>query len=162
MTVDFAIRKAPEYRIAERTLVGKWPGEKAILAEFGKVQAWAREKGLRTGKWFFLESGGEDESPNAKLHIETGLEILGKALVHGGKGVSLKILPSSKVATVTFDPDLVSPRVIYHGLNDWLKDLEKKGEYKELGPYREVYVGNPWASKKAWAHTQIQVPVKRL
>ena len=65
VVVDFAIRKSPQYRIAERTLEGKWPGDKAILAEFVKVQTWAKEKRLRTGKWFFLESGGEDESPNA-------------------------------------------------------------------------------------------------
>jgi DNA gyrase inhibitor GyrI len=160
--VDFAIRKSPEYRIAERTLTGKWPGDKGILAEFTKVQAWAKEKRLRTGKWFFLESGDEDESPNAKLRMETGIEIRGTAPERGGKGITLKTLPASLVATVTFDPDEVSPRVIYHGLNDWLRHLEKAGEYKELGPYREVYPGNPWASKEAWAHTQIQVPVKRL
>jgi len=162
MVVDFAIRKSPEYRIAERTLVGKWPGDKAILAEFVKVQAWAKEKKLRTGKWFFLESGDEDMSPNSKLRIEMGIEIRGKAKVRGGKGVKLKALPASSIATVTFDPDAVSPRVIYHGINDWLRHLEKTRKYKELGPYREVYPGNPWSSKRAWAHTQIQVPVKKL
>jgi effector-binding domain-containing protein len=74
----------------------------------------------------------------------------------------MKTLPSSTVATVTFDPDKVSPRVIYHGLVDWLRQREKAGEYKEAGPYREVYLGDPWSSKRAWAHTQVQVPVKRL
>ena len=162
MAVDFAIRKSPAYRIAERTLSGKWPGDKAILAEFVKAQAWAKDKGLRTGKWFFLESGGEDESPKAKLHMEMGIEIRNNAPEHGGNGITLKTLPASLVATVTFDPDQVSPRVIYHGLNDWLRQLEKAGEYKEFGPYREVYPGNPWANKKAWAHTRIEVPVKRL
>ena len=161
MTVDFEIRKAPEYRVATRTLTGAWPGDKALRSEFEKVHAWAKEKGLRTGKWFFREFG-DDETPDAKWRWEVGVEIHGTGAVRGGKGIVMKTLPSSSVATVTFDPDKVSPRVIYHGLADWLRHREKEGEYKEAGPYREVYLGNPWSSKQAWVHTQVQVPVKRL
>jgi DNA gyrase inhibitor GyrI len=161
MTVDFEMRKAPEYRVATRTLTGAWPGDKALRAEFEKVQAWAKEKGLRTGKWFFREFG-DDETPNAKWRWELGVEIRGTRSIRGGKGVVMKTLPSSSVATVTFDPDKVSPRVIYHGLADWLRHREKAGEYKEAGPYREVYLANPWTSKQAWAHAQVQVPVKRF
>jgi len=161
MTVDFVMRKAPEYRIATRTLTGRWPGDKGLRAEFEKVQAWAKEKGLRTGKWFFREFG-DDETPDAKWRWETGVEIRGTKPVRGGKGIVMKILPSSTVATVTFDPDKISPRVIYHGLADWLRARERAGEYKEAGPYREVYLGDPWSNKRAWANTQVQIPVKRL
>jgi DNA gyrase inhibitor GyrI len=161
MTVDFQIRKAPEYRVATRTLRGSWPGDKALRAEFEKVQAWAKEKDLKTGKWFFQEFG-DDDTPSAKWRYEAGVEIRGTRSVRGGKGVVIKTLPASSVAAVTFDPDKVSPRVVYHGLADWLRHREKEGEYKEVGPYREVYLGNPWSSKRAWANTQIQVPVKRL
>ena len=161
MTVDFGIRKAPEYRVATRTLTGAWPGDKALHAEFEKVQGWAKEKGLRTGKWFFREFG-DDETPDEKWRWEMGVEVRGTRPVRGGKGIVIRTLPSSSVASVTFDPDKVSPRVIYHGLADWLRHREKAGEYKEAGPYREVYQGDPWSSKLAWANTQIQVPVKRL
>jgi effector-binding domain-containing protein len=161
MIVDFEMRKAPQYRVATRILTGAWPGDKALRAEFEKVHAWAKEKGLRTGKWFFREFG-EDETPSEKWRFEIGVEIRGTRPVRGGKGTVMKTLPSSTVATVTFDPDKVSPRVIYHGLADWLRERKKAGEYKEVGPYREVYLGNPWSSKPVWAHTQIQVSVKRL
>jgi len=161
MIVDFAMHKAPEYRVATRTLLGAWPGDKALRAEFEKVQAWAKEKGLRTGKWFFREFG-DDKTPDEKWRWEVGVEIRGTGTVRGGKEIVMKTLPSSTVAMVTFDPDKVSPRVIYHGLTDYLRERAKAGEYKEAGPYREVYLGNPWSSKKAWANTQVQVPVKRL
>ena len=161
MTVDFAMRKAPEYKIATRTLTGAWPGDKALHSEFEKVQAWAKGKGLRTGRWFFREFG-DDNTPDAKWRWEMGVEIRGAKAVRGGNGIVLKTLPPSTVATLTFDPDEISPRVIYHALADWLRHRAKEGEYKEAGPYREVYLGDPWSSKRAWAHTQIQVPVKRI
>jgi hypothetical protein len=28
-------------------------------------------------------------------------------------------------------------------------------------PAREVYAGNPWKSPHAWAHAEVQVPVKK-
>jgi len=161
MTVDFVIRKAPEYKVATRTLTGAWPGDKAVRAEFDKVHAWAKEKGVRTGKWFFREFG-DDETPGAEMRFEIGVEVRGTGPVRGGKGTVMRTLPSSTAATVTFDPDKISPRVIYHALADYVRHLEKAGEYKEAGPYREVYLGNPWASKQVWAQTQIQVPLKRL
>lgn len=159
MVVDFAIRKAPEYRLATSTLEGKWPGDRKLRSEFERVQAWASQKGLRTGKWFFMESGDE-ETPEAEWKWEVGIEIRG-GTPRSGEGIELKTLPSSAVASVTFDPDQVSPRVIYHGMVDWLRSREKAGEYKEAGEYREVYEGNPWKSKQAWARTQVQVPVRR-
>jgi len=161
MTVDFVMRKAPEYRVATRTLTGAWPGDKGLRTEYEKVQAWAKEKGLRTGKWFFREFG-DDETPDDKWRWEMGVEIRGTGPIRGGKGIVIKTLPSSTVASVTFDPDKIAPRVIYHGMVDWLRAREKAGEYKESGDYREVYLGDPWSNKKAWTNTQVQVPVKRL
>ncbi|MGD1054512.1 MAG: GyrI-like domain-containing protein [Nitrososphaerales archaeon] len=158
MVVDFEIRKVPEYRLATRTLKGSWPGDKVLRSEFESVSNWAREKGTRTGKWFFREFDDDD----TKGRWEVGVEVRSKRHMRGGKGISMITLSSCTVAAVTFNPDQVSPRVIYHGLVDWLRQREKAGEYKVAGPYREVYLGNPWSNRRAWAHTQVQVPVKKL
>lgn len=161
MVVDFEMRKAPEYRLATRTLRGPWPGDRVLRSEFEKVSDWAKEKGIKTGKWFFREFDADDKQPS-KRRWEVGVEVRSRGPVRGGKGISMTTLPSVTVAAVTFNPDQISPRVVYHGLTDWLRWREKAGEYKVAGPYREVYLGNPWSSKRAWAHTQVQVPVKRL
>ncbi|MGD0145405.1 MAG: GyrI-like domain-containing protein [Nitrososphaerales archaeon] len=161
MVVDFEMRKAPEFKLATRTLKGPWPGDRALRSEYEKVLEWAKGKGMKTGKWFFREFD-DDDTPPALRRWEAGIQVLGKEPVRGGKGVSVVTLPACTVATVTFNPDQVSPRVVYHGMTDWLRWREKAGEYKESGTYREVYVGNPWSSRRAWAHTQVQVPVKKL
>ena len=57
MTTDFAVGRAPKYRIATRTLTGGWPGDRKLQAEYLKVAKWARRMGLKTGSWFFRESG---------------------------------------------------------------------------------------------------------
>jgi len=160
MVVDFVIRKAPGYRLATRTMKGTWPGDKAVRAEFEKVHEWAKAKGLRTGKWVFREFGDYDKP--AKMRYEVGIELRTRSPVRGGKGMSVKTIPSGTVASVTFDPDAVSPRVIYHGLSDFLRWQRKEGKYREAGPYMEVYAGNPWTSERAWAHTQVAAPVKSL
>ena len=159
MVVDFEIRKVAGCRLATRSMRGSWPGDKALRAEFEKVQAWAKVKGLKTGKWVFREFGGMDRPE--RMRFEVGIEVLGKGPVRGGKGIAMKTLAASSVVAVTFDPDVVSPRVVYHGLSDYLKWQRKEGKYKEAGPYREVYADNPWNSKLAWAQMQIQVPVKK-
>jgi effector-binding domain-containing protein len=161
VTVDFTIRKAPEYKLATTTLKGKWPGDKVLQAEFEKLAGWAKAKGIRTGKWLFSELE-EMDVPEEKQRYLVGIEVRSKGPVRGGKGVSIKTIPASVVGAITFDPDVVSPRVIYHGLNDWLHWHEKEKKYRVAGPFRELYTGNPWSSKKAWAHTQVQVPLKKL
>ncbi len=159
MAIDFVLKKVPEYRLATRTLRGKWPGDKRLRAEFERLDAWAKQRGLRTGKWFFREFG---EEMGANAEWEVGIEVRGPSNTRGTEGVAMKRLPSSTVAALAFDPDLVSPRVIYHGMADWLRSRKKAGEYREAGAYREVYQGNPWVSKRAWANTQVQVPVRRI
>jgi hypothetical protein len=161
MVVDFELRKVPEYKLATRTLKGPWPGDRALHSEYEKVLEWTKEKGMNTGKWFFREFA-DDDIPPAKRRWEVGIQVLGKGPIRGGKGVSVVKLPPCTAATVTFNPDQISTRVIYHGMADWLRLREKAGEYKESGKYREVYVGNPWNNRRAWAQTQVQVPVKKL
>ncbi len=161
MVVDFVIRKSPEFKLATRTLKGSWPGDKKLQAEFEAIAAWAKEKGIRTGKWVFTEIGDMEIDPE-KTRYEMGIEIRSKAPVRGARGISIRTLPATHIATVTFNPDQVSPRVVYHGLTDWLKFREKYKEYKTAGNFREVYTGNPWSSKKAWSKTQVQAPVKKL
>jgi hypothetical protein len=51
--------------------------------------------------------------------------------------------------------------LVYCGLDGWLRWMSKEGKYKIAGRYREVYPGNPWKSKSAWAHTKVEVPIKR-
>lgn len=154
MVVDFQIRKAPAYRLATSTLRGSWPEDRTLRSEFEKVSEWAKGKGIKTESWLFREFSGR--------RWEVGVEIRASGPVRGDEGISIVSLPSSTVASVTFDPDQISPRVIYHGITDWLRWRRKEGEYRVSGPYREVYQGNPWKSEAAWAHTQIQVPVKKL
>jgi hypothetical protein len=59
-----------------------------------------------------------------------------------------------------FDPEVVSPRVVYHGMTDWLRWRRKEREVRSIGQYREVYPGDPWRDKNAYARTEIQVVVR--
>jgi DNA gyrase inhibitor GyrI len=161
MVVDFTIRRSPGFKLATMTLRGSWPGDRAIRSEFEKLLEWTKAKGLKTGKWVFRELDDQDV-PEEKKRWEVGIEVLGKGPFRGGKGVSFKTLPPSTVASVTFDPEAVAARVIYHGLSDWLSWREKYKEYRTEGLFREVYQGNPWTSKTAWARTTVQVPVRKL
>jgi DNA gyrase inhibitor GyrI len=161
MTVDFVVWNAPSYRVATKTMVGEWPGDRKIRAEFENLASWAKKQGLRTGRWIFRELNGP-EVPSKKRKWEVGIEIRAREPIRGGDGVSIKLLPRTRVVSVTFDPGKVSPELIYHGLESWLSWRKKSKELKQNGLFREVYRGNPWKSKGAWTHTQVQVPVKRL
>ncbi|MCI4341007.1 MAG: GyrI-like domain-containing protein [Thermoplasmata archaeon] len=149
MTVDFEFRKSPAMRLATVAWTGNW-NEKRIQSEFEKIDAWAKKKGHRTGKWVFME-------PSDK-HWKVGIELKGKA--RGEGRVHLTTLPATKVACVVYNPDVISPRVIYHGLTDWLRWRRKDGDIKRAGTYREVYDANPWRNPKAWANSCIQVTVR--
>jgi len=115
------------------------------------VAAWAKQNRLRTGKWIFREP--------AERAWEVAIEVRGSAKSRGN--VRLKSYPASTVASVTFDPDLVSPRVVYHGVTDWLRWRKREKEIRSVGPYREVYDDDPWRNPKAWARTTVQVVVRR-
>lgn len=149
MTVDFKFRRAPAYRVASVSWKGPW-SDARIRAKFYSLVRWARAHGLRTGKWLFLE-------PSERSFV-VGIEIRGKAKSDGA--VRIRTYPSARVASIVFDPDVVSPAVVYHGVNDWLRWRKKDRKIRSVGQYREVYSGDPWKDKKAFARTEVQIVVR--
>jgi effector-binding domain-containing protein len=150
MTVDFELKKTPSIRVAAI----RWTGnhdERQIQKRFEEVEKWARARGLRTGRWIFRE-------PNDRV-FDMGIEIRGKA--HSQGRVKVQTLPAATVARVRFDPNVVAPRVVYHGLADWLRWRRKEKEIRSIGLYREIYPGNPWRDKRAWARTEVQYVVRK-
>jgi len=150
MTVDFAWGKSPSLKVASVAWTGPW-NEKKIRAQFERVARWAKENRVRTGRWIFREPG--------ERRWEVAIEIRGRARASGG--VRTKTFPAAPVARVIFDPDEVSPRVVYHGLSDWLRWRKKEKEIRSVLSSREVYSGNPWADPKAWARTEVQFLVRK-
>ncbi len=150
MTVDFSYAKSPALRLATVTWKGPW-NEAKIRAQFRRVEKWASRQKLKVGRWVFLE-------PAARTWT-VGLEVRGAARSSGG--IRLRTLRRADVARVVFDPDVVSPRVVYHGLNDWLKWQRKEKKVRRVGASRELYSGDPWRDAKAWAHTEVQYVVVR-
>lgn len=153
MTVDFAIKRAPKYRVASVRWVGSYQ-EGRLRSEWDGLAKWAKAHGLKTGKWFFSEGGN-----GPRYRFEVAIEVRGNA--KSQDKVHLRTLPASPIATVTFNPEEVSPRVIYHGLNDWLRWQKKEKTIKRVRSYREVYTGNPWKDAKAWSKAEIQVLVTK-
>jgi effector-binding domain-containing protein len=149
MVVDFKFKRSPAYRVATFAWTGTWK-ESSIRSGFEKVATWAAKNGVRTGKWIFMEP--------SERHFQVAIEL--KSKVRGEGPIHVKTLPASKVASIVYDPDVVSPRVAYHGMNDWLKWRRKGKEIKSVGSYREVYDANPWTNAKAWANTDVQVLVR--
>jgi effector-binding domain-containing protein len=150
MVVDFAFKRAPAYRVACIGWKGPWD-DKRIRAEFARLAKWAKEHGYRPGRWFFREPGTR--------RWEVGIEVHG-AKIHAHPPVRLRTLPAARVASVVFDPEAVSPRVVYHGLVDWLRWRRKEGKIRSVGTTREVYSGNPYTDPKAWAKTEVQFLVR--
>lgn len=150
MTVDFALRKAPEYRVASIRWSGPW-SESRIRSRFGEIVRWAAERRLRTGRWIFREPG--------ERRWEVCVEVRGRARSSGR--IRVKTLPASLVASVVFDPEAVSPRVVYHGLSDWVRWRRRDKTIRSASGSREVYRGDPWRDPKAWAHTEVQFLVRK-
>jgi effector-binding domain-containing protein len=150
MVVDFAFKKSPAMRTLSRTWKGSWQ-EKRIQAEFERVERYAKAHGLKPSRWLFSANDTEDQWLVA-------LEVSGKA--RGDGTVRAKTFPAARVATITFDPEAVSPRVVYHGMYDWLRSQKKDKAIRAVGKWREVYRGNPWKDKAAWAETEIQAVVR--
>lgn len=150
MVVEFALKRAPSYRVASIVRVGPWK-EDNLRTEFGELTRWAKKANVPTGHWIFCERGGN--------RWEACLELKGPAKAEGR--IRLKTLPATVVASVVFDPDQVSPSVVYHGLNDWTRWRKKDGKIKSVTASREVYAGDPWTNKKAWAACEVQFTVKR-
>ncbi len=153
MVVDFAIKRAPKYRVASVRFVGTYQ-ENRIRSEWEGIAKWAKAQGLRTGRWFFSEDGS-----GPKYRFEVAIEVRGNAKSAGK--IHLRTYPASPIASVTFNPDVVSPRVVYHGLNDWLRWQKKDKTIKRARTWREAYTANPWTDKRAWSQAEIQVTVTR-
>jgi hypothetical protein len=150
MIVDFAWGTTPKLRVAAIAWKGPW-NEGRIRNRFEAVARWAKERRVRTGRWIFREPS--DRS------WEVAIEVKGPA--RGSGGVRVKTLPPATVARVVFDPEKVSPRVIYHGLSDWLRWRRKEKEIRRVLHSREVYQGNPWSDARAWARTEVQFVVQK-
>src|SRR5207253_1706391 len=82
------------------------------------------------------------EDAGKAYRFDLSIEVRGR--VKGEGKVRVRTFPASPIATVTFDPDVVAARVIYHGLSDWLRWRKKDKTIKRTRTWREVYSGNPW------------------
>jgi DNA gyrase inhibitor GyrI len=150
MTVDFGFKRAPSYRLATLSRTGGWD-EKKLRGQFKTLEQWAKKNHLRTGRWIFLE-------PDERTFV-AGIEVKGKAKASGK--IRWRTLPATPVAFVVFNTDEISPRVIYHGLADWLRWRKKEKVIKGVGSTREVYTGDPWSGPKVWSKTEVQYTVKK-
>jgi len=155
MPVDLKVKRAPSYTVASMMRVGPYSGN-MLRSEFTQLVKWAKRRRVRTGRWilFFIDEPG-GRRPLNKLRSEACLQIKGRAVSEGK--IRVKKLPAHKVASVTFNPNIRSPRLVYSGLYGWLR----YAGYKDAGLSREVYEGNPWTNTRAWANTEVQVPIKR-
>jgi len=149
VTVDFVLKKVPAVRVASIRWTGPY-SEATIRRRFADVRAWTLAHGLRPGRWVFREPGDRQ--------WEVGIEVPARARSAGR--VKVRTLPASRVATVTFDPDVVSPRVIYHGLSDWLRWRRKEKKIRSVVSTRELYLGDPWKDARAWSRTEVQFVVR--
>lgn len=168
MTVDIVLKHEKSYSVISEIYVGPYSGSNMLRKQFNDLVRWAKKEHVRTGKWFFLELDGPD-TPANRRRWEACVEVKGLtkrkwAELHSDneKGIQFKELPAVRVASVTFDPDVISSRLVYHGLECWLDWRRKYRELEEAGPTREVYIGNPWTNAKAWANLDVQVPVRAL
>lgn len=150
MTVDFVLKPTSSIHVAAIRWTGPY-SERRIQQRFEEVEKWARARGLRTGRWIFRE-------PGTRVW-DTAIEVRGKARSEGR--VKVRTLPAGTVASVRFDPDVVSPRVVYHGLSDWLRWQRKEKAVRSVVSYREIYEGNPWKDKRAWSRTEVQFVVRK-
>ena len=155
MIVDIKVKTAPQYKVAYITRTGPYSGQNMWRAELSQLLRWARKKKLRTGKWimYYIDEWGE--RPERQRRSAACLEIKGKAEPEGK--IKIMRLPRQKVASVTFNPDKIADRLVYHGIEGWLQ----YAPFKAAGPSREVYIGSPWTNRRAWANAEVQVPIRK-
>ena len=155
LVVDIQVKTAPSYNVASLLRVGPYRNN-ILRPEFDKLAKWAKKKRIKRGKWILIFHDEDGKRPENKRRWEACLEIKGKA---GSEGkLKVKKLPKLKVATVKFNPNQVSARLVYHGLYGW---IEQNGDFKDAGPPREIYPGSPWTNPRAWANAEVQVPIKK-
>ena len=152
MPIDFTFEREPAYRVACLPPFTEYK-ESAVRARFERIHRWARDHGLRTGRWFFLF---RDEPSDDRYQV--AIEVKGRA--RGDSQIRLRTLPASRVGSVTFDPHVVAPRVAYFGITAWLRWERSQKTFRTRGSYREVYDGNPWTDRKVEGRATVQVLVR--
>jgi len=155
MVVDIKVKQCPSYRVA--SLIHYGPHVPNMFrAEFDHLVKWAKKNKLGTGKWMMRWLDEPGSKPSNKIRSEACLEIKGTARLEGK--IMIKTFPKHTVLSVTFDPEKVSPRLVYSGIYGWIRysDFEVTDS-----PPREVYTANPWTNPHAWANAEVQVPVKK-
>ena len=155
MAVDIKIKNSSSYKVASLERTGRG-GSEPLRQEFRDLEKWAKKAKVKTGSYicYFYETG---RTPD-RYRFEACLEISGNPQPEGK--IKIKELPKISVASVKFNPDKISPRLVYNGVYGWLGENDEG--YKEAGPFsREVYPGNPWTSSWAWNRTEIQVPAEK-
>ncbi|MDE1881638.1 MAG: GyrI-like domain-containing protein [Euryarchaeota archaeon] len=150
MPVDISLKRTPAYRVATLKWSGPW-NERRTQSQFERVARWTHAQGARTGAWIFLEMG--------ENRWQACVQVAGS--VRGDGSVRVRSLPAEQVASVLFDPDQVSPRVVYHGLADWARWRKKEKEIRGTKGVREVYRANPWKDPRAWARTEVQLLLRK-
>ena len=152
MKIDFVFKRAPAYRIAFLPPTTKY-SDSGVRSQFERIAEWARARHYRTGKWIFVYL--------TKPHhgrFQVAIEVKGR--VRGDGKIGTRLIRASKVGSVTFDPDLVAPRVVYFGITDWLRWERSEKNIRSILGYRELYDGNPWTDRKAWSKTTLEVEVR--
>ncbi|HZY69455.1 MAG TPA: GyrI-like domain-containing protein [Thermoplasmata archaeon] len=152
MTVDFELKKSPAMKVACLAYRGPYK-ENMLQKEFRQLTQWAKDGKVRTGHWIFSWKGDK--------RSDACLEIKGTRFPPRPEGVRLATLPATWVARVAFDPEELSPRVVYHGLSDWTRERKKDKTIRAVGSAREVYAGDPWSNKAAWAHCTVEYLVRK-
>jgi DNA gyrase inhibitor GyrI len=147
--VAYLIRHGPVYTNQKSAQTRVW------WAEYRQLVRWAQRKKIRTGKWIMCFLDEWEEKPESKRRSVACLEINGNPKPEGN--IKIMKLPKERVVSVMFDPTKISADLIYYGIEGWLW----YSKYKQAGPYREVYNGNPWTNTLAWKNAEIQVPLKR-
>jgi DNA gyrase inhibitor GyrI len=155
MVVDIKVKQVPSYAVASLIHYGPH-GPNMFRAEFDHLVRWAKRNKLRTGKWIMRWLDEPEGKPASKIRSEACLEIKGKARIEGK--IKIKKFPKHTVASVVFDPEKISPRLVYSGIYGWLRYSDFQAT---RSPAREVYTQNPWANSHAWANAEVQVPVKK-
>lgn len=134
-----------------------------LRPEFDDLWKWLKRKSVGPGKWFRIELDRyEIGAPSSQRRWWACIELKGTLEQKPLSDMKVQVLPAVFVASVTFDPNQFSSRLVYHGLECWLDWRTKFGEFEEAGPTREVYTGNPWTSSYAKRHTDVQVPIRRM
>jgi len=152
MAVDIKVKSTPAYKVASLEKSGGM-GSDPLRSEFKTLEKWAKKSKVKPGKYlcYFNESSRNPD----KYRFEACLEIRGNPKPEGR--IKIKEIPKLTVASVSFNPEKISPRLVYNGVYGWLKENDEG--FREAGPFsREVYPGNPWTSSWAWNRAEIQVP----